>query len=444
MVRQDTRQCFFSLTKATDHSCQYERVGVVWRARLGRFRITTMETSDDRERAGSRSGLMKPAKQTMKALLVSCVLLLHLTPLLNADSSVEVSSSGEVEYVNANSEPLESLAAAAMNETASDAQPQSKEDMTTPHSFLDEEEDFDDDDDDFLDDDDEEEYDSPMISPDDMDEHQDDSVQPDDDGSDLGEPQGYMKDHHDEILAKIEQSRAYMEQVRANDFYEPVHKLCVNKHADCSYWAVQGECDNNPKYMRASCAPACQSCEMLHVRTRCPKPGPNETLAMYPGDLDRMFHRLLEDPEFEKYEPRALSRPDFAEGDTPENADYALGMWLVVLENIVNEEEANRMIELANIRGYERSADVGEELEDGTFGDDVNEDRTSTNAWCEDECYDDPVPQKVMRTIEHVTGIPMANQESLQQLRYEVGQFYKIHNDFIEYQVDRPGGPRIL
>ena len=97
-------------------------------------------------------------------------------------------------------------------------------------------------------------------------------------------------------------------------------------------------------------------------------------------------------------------------------------MWIVVLENIVNATEANRMIHLANQRGYERSSDVGEELEDGTFGTDVNEDRTSTNAWCEEGCVDDAVPQKVMSIIEHVTGIPEENQESLQQLQYVEGQ----------------------
>jgi len=46
--------------------------------------------------------------------------------------------------------------------------------------------------------------------------------------------------------------------------------------------------------------------------------------------------------------------------------------------------------------------------------------------------------------MEHITGIPDGNSENLQLLRYEVGQFYQHHNDFIDYQVDRPTGPRIL
>lgn len=43
-----------------------------------------------------------------------------------------------------------------------------------------------------------------------------------------------------------------------------------------------------------------------------------------------------------------------------------------------------------------------------------------------------------------ITGTPVENQESLQLLRYEVGQFYGIHNDYIENNKDLAVGPRIL
>ena len=301
-------------------------------------------------------------------------------------------------------------------------------------------------------DDDEDEWDSPMFSTDEADSENEFAAEASlpnppgvDEGSDLGLPQKYYSKYIDETSQRIQQARKYMQEtVMVDSFYSPVQKICVNKDAECTIWAALGECDKNSGFMKTHCAPMCESCEMMHVVTRCPPPDPDGKVAMYPGDLNRMFHRLLDDPAFAQYTPTVLSRPDYAEGDTPETADYALGMWLVLLENVVNEDEANRMIELAHHQGFERSEDVGEELEDGTFAGDVNEDRTSTNAWCEEECYDDPVPQKVMKVIEHVTGIPEPNQESLQQLKYEVGQLYNVHNDFIEYQVDRPGGPRIL
>jgi hypothetical protein len=324
----------------------------------------------------------------------------------------------------------------------------------TPASFLDDPdinhqqqnenlaEDFDDEDDDY----DYDDSDAPMTSPDDGSEQDTGEYTSGmDDASDFGVRQLYFRNYHTEILEAIELARSYIqEEIQVDPAYLPVRTLCVNKLPECAYWSAVGECDLNPSFMDTNCAPMCETCEMLHVSTRCPPPDPNATIVMYPGDLNRLFYRLLEDPAFANYTPTAYSRPDLAPGDTPETADYALGMWLVVLDNIVTEPEAKRMIELAHHRGYARSEDVGEELEDGTFGTDVNEDRTSTNAWCEDDCYDDPVAQKIMQSIEHVTGIPQLNQESLQQLKYEVGQFYNVHNDFIEYQVDRPGGPRIL
>ena len=52
----------------------------------------------------------------------------------------------------------------------------------------------------------------------------------------------------------------------------------------------------------------------------------------------------------------------------------------------------------------------------------VHSTRTSTNSWCLEKCMQDPVAQDVLKRIEHVTQIPQTNSESLQMLRYEVGQ----------------------
>lgn len=163
-----------------------------------------------------------------------------------------------------------------------------------------------------------------------------------------------------------------------------------------------------------------------------------------PGDLNAMFERIVSEPSLQKYEPVVLSRPSYAPGDTAENATYAIGLWMIMFENALSEEEAQRMIELGGNLGYERSSDVGEELPDGTFAKSINSGRTSTNAWCVDECYTDPIAQALMSRIEDITGIPEVNSENLQLLRYETDQFYQTHNDYIPYNIDRPCGVRIL
>jgi len=64
--------------------------------------------------------------------------------------------------------------------------------------------------------------------------------------------------------------------------------------------------------------------------------------------------------------------------------------------------------------------------------------------WCEKECFDDPVAQRIMGRMANITGIPVTNQEDLQILRYDVGNFYNRHNDYIETDVNRRYGVRIL
>ena len=56
----------------------------------------------------------------------------------------------------------------------------------------------------------------------------------------------------------------------------------------------------------------------------------------------------------------------------------------------------------------------------------------------------DPVAQRVVDRIEHLTQIPQKNSESLQLLRYGEGQYYRTHHDLIEHQTNRPPGVRIL
>jgi prolyl 4-hydroxylase len=81
---------------------------------------------------------------------------------------------------------------------------------------------------------------------------------------------------------------------------------------------------------------------------------------------------------------------------------------------------------------------------DGTYDSYQNNGRTSTNAWCLEECYDDALTKNVLTKIENLTGIPDANSEYLQLLKYEVGQFYNTHHDYINFHLERAQGVRIL
>lgn len=251
-------------------------------------------------------------------------------------------------------------------------------------------------------------------------------------GTDFGEPQSLDATYSSEIYKRIEEAREYIEnEVKVDEKLRSYAGLCRNKHSSCAFWSIIGECENNPSYMNINCAPVCKTCEMLHIDTRCP-PDPNATDAFAnPGDVNKMFERIMSESMFAQYQPVVLSRP-------PE------GPWMVMFENAISDEEAERLIELGGEQGYELSADVGEEQEDGTYSKKTHSGRTSTNAWCVGACYDDPIAQTVMKRIANITGIPETNAENLQLLRYGPQQYYQTHSDYIEYQRDRQCGVRIL
>ena len=80
---------------------------------------------------------------------------------------------------------------------------------------------------------------------------------------------------------------------------------------------------------------------------------------------------------------------------------------------------------------------------DGTFDGVISKDRTSTNAWCEGPCLEHEVTKRVLARMEDLIGIPQQNYEDFQLLRYEVGQKYGVHHDYIDSQIDRQPGPRV-
>lgn len=71
--------------------------------------------------------------------------------------------------------------------------------------------------------------------------------------------------------------------------------------------------------------------------------------------------------------------------------------------------------------------------------------RTSSTTWCDNEfCETNSTTMAVQERIRLMTGIPTENYEHFQLLQYFEGQEYKAHNDFIESDVNRAEGPRLL
>jgi prolyl 4-hydroxylase len=162
-----------------------------------------------------------------------------------------------------------------------------------------------------------------------------------------------------------------------------------------------------------------------------------------------MFERIISDPNItNKYPLTILSRPssEDEEEDDEENDEESGGPWVILLDNFINDTEAQRLIELGATVGYKRSKDLGIKSEEtGEYNSKVSERRTSMNAWCNtDECENDPITITFFDRIEQLTNIPMINSEAIQLLRYEYGQFYLPHHDYIADDYDRIQGVRML
>lgn len=212
----------------------------------------------------------------------------------------------------------------------------------------------------------------------------------------------------------------YIEEELPKQKYDKVRPICINKDKLCAFWASQNECEISPTFMKIDCALACQSCDQLDIKSRCPM-DPNAVDIWKPGDLNKMFYRIAYGPEAPTRKVQVLSEPSL-ENNT--GHEYGLLPWVVVIDEFISEVECKRLIELGTQLGYKRSKDVGDELPDGTFDAVVSEDRTSTNAWCDEICFEDEVAHGVLAKIENLTGIPIDYSEDLQLLKYEEGQFY--------------------
>jgi len=221
-------------------------------------------------------------------------------------------------------------------------------------------------------------------------------------------------------------------KARATEVAELLKKFpkCKDKNPECTAWADRGECDVNPGYMKFSCAISCRTCEEATepYEQRCRRKYGHftEQAVLKPFDLYRIFDQAA---NLSQYGPRMVHR------DPP----------VLVFDNILSHEEADALAAIGENAGYERSSDAGQVQEDGSFDRVVSKSRTSENSWCNrKECADDEMVMRIQNRLAEVSQVPYPNHEFLQMLRYQPGQYYVPHHDFIPGHVAMPCGPRIM
>lgn len=250
-----------------------------------------------------------------------------------------------------------------------------------------------------------------------------------------------------QTIDKIKASKLYWEKEATEALPADLLDKCRNQNELCSFWAVLGECEKNSAYMATNCGPACNTCHLIDINTRCPpledpKPG------LRPGDLNKMFERIVstapgnttadsytdevkrmvEELNTPLYTVTVHSRPSEEPAtEIDAVADKSLPPWVITFDNFMTDEECEAMIQLGHKYEYKRSEDVGAEKADGTFGSVQSVRRTSENAWCSAHagCRQEDIPDRIHKRIAEVLQIDANNSEDFQILRYEQNQFYK-------------------
>eukprot|EP00927_Polykrikos_kofoidii_P007852 TRINITY_DN13224_c0_g1_i2.p1 TRINITY_DN13224_c0_g1~~TRINITY_DN13224_c0_g1_i2.p1 ORF type:complete len:369 (-),score=53.15 TRINITY_DN13224_c0_g1_i2:50-1156(-) len=132
---------------------------------------------------------------------------------------------------------------------------------------------------------------------------------------------------------------------------------------------------------------------------------------MTPGGPRRLFQRMAERVGQPLYSDRPLA---------------------LVIDDFFSKSEADKLIQLTN-RGVTPEDDLPQKV------------RNVSKFDCEEKsCQTDPTVLEMYRKAEQLVGLPAGNFESLEMLRYEPGQHYKIHPDSGPEEQLSTAGPRYL
>lgn len=156
----------------------------------------------------------------------------------------------------------------------------------------------------------------------------------------------------------------------------------------------------------------------------------NDALWQRPGDLDAFFRRIIAQYQNDRDDNLTiLSKP-------PQ------GSWILQIDNFLSNDEVQHLIELGQEIGYRPSGDVlyyydNDEQQDPrkitSMTQQQKSRRTSSTAWCSHS----KISQNITQRIVQLTQIPLSNAEPFQLLRYETGQYYQLHSDFIPHSTNK-------
>ena len=224
---------------------------------------------------------------------------------------------------------------------------------------------------------------------------------------------------------------------------------CDDTNTNCATWAAIGECQSNPGFMLSNCPVTCKMCksetcydQLDDCAARCRGGAASnfsETLNCYyePELVEKCAWTCGACKEHRFDRPACKRRAGVKPAAEPGSVNQIFGRiakevpgttvlssdpWVLTIDDFLSEDECEAV--------KQAGSNDGSSWARSQAGDGVQAARTSSTAWCKGACLSNPTIQAVeQRVSDLLGGIPMENAEPMQVLRYESGQFYKVHHD---------------
>jgi len=234
---------------------------------------------------------------------------------------------------------------------------------------------------------------------------------------------------------------------------------CEDSNDNCATWAAIGECQSNPGFMLQNCPVTCKMCQSETCNDQladCPERARGGAASNYSDSLNCYYEPELVEKcawtcgacaEHRFDRPQCARSPAAKAGatspDAPGNSVNSIFQnivdtwpgvsilsdgrkpdepWVLTLDDFLSDKESDEILAAGSSSGtaWGRSQ----------AGDGVQAARTSSTAWCKGRCLQNPTVRAVEERVSRLMGgIPMEHAEPMQVLRYETGQFYKVHHD---------------
>jgi prolyl 4-hydroxylase len=229
----------------------------------------------------------------------------------------------------------------------------------------------------------------------------------------------------------------------------PKKGVCEDRNSNCATWAAIGECQSNPGYMLQQCPVTCKMCQSDTCRDEaddCTERCRGGAASNYSENLNCYYEpKLLEqcawtcgackEHRFDRPQCKraAGAMPAATPGsvnkifnriveEVPGVSVLSRDPWVLTIDDFLTAEESEAIKQAGSTKGTSWARSQA--------GDGVQAARTSSTAWCRGDCLRNPTIMSVeQRVSDLLGGIPMENAEPMQVLRYEMGQFYKVHHD---------------